>query len=185
MSFWWWQPLLPFCDAYVNAPAHVGGIATSNLQLLPHHNLFTRNDTNSSKTSGVYKLSNLYDYTNFFDKFSFVEVSASKPLLLNQDFSTMLTRAQSRIGTDQYTDVDPTHGFVLYQNRSEAERLGLVQTVGDVSVIMVDYATVVDNPRGYGRRSVRIESTAAYNHGLVIADFSHLPKSQCATWPAF
>lgn len=63
------------CDAYAYAPAHVGGIASSDLPLLPQRNLFTRNDTNSSKTPGVYKLSDLYDYTNFFDKFSFVEVS--------------------------------------------------------------------------------------------------------------
>lgn len=101
-----------------------------------------------------------------------------------QDLAAVLTRAQSRTGTDQYTDVDPTHGFVLYQNRSEAERIGLVQMVGDVAAIMVDYKTVIEDPLGYGRKSVRIESTATYNHGLVIADFSHLPKAQCGTWPA-
>lgn len=64
------------CDAYAYAPAHVGGIATNNLPILPQRDLFTRNDTNSSRVPGVYKLSDLYDYTNFFDKFSFVEVSA-------------------------------------------------------------------------------------------------------------
>lgn len=64
------------CDAYAHAPAHVGGmIATNNLPLLPHRDLFARNDTNSSRVPGVYKLSDLYDHTNFFDKFSFVEVS--------------------------------------------------------------------------------------------------------------
>lgn len=63
------------CDAYAHAPAHVGGIATNNLPLLPHRDLFARNDTNSSRVPGVYKLSDLYDYTNFFDKFHFVEVS--------------------------------------------------------------------------------------------------------------
>lgn len=96
----------------------------------------------------------------------------------------MLTRAQSRTGTDQYTDVDPTHGFVLYQNRSEAERFGLAQIVDDVAAITVDPITVIEDPLGYGRKSVRIESTATYNHGLIIADFSHLPKAQCGTWPA-
>lgn len=65
------------CDAYahMHAPTHVGGIATNSLPLLPQRALFGRNDTNSSRVPGVYKLSNLYDYTNFFDKFSFVEVS--------------------------------------------------------------------------------------------------------------
>lgn len=175
--------LAAFCDAYAYAPAHAGGIATNNLPLLPQRDLFTRNDTNSSRTPGVYKLSDLYDYTNFFDKFSFVEVSAPNRSS-RRESATVLTRAQSRIGTDQYTDVDPTHGFVLYQNRSEAERMGLVQMVGDVAAIMVDYTTVIEDPLGYGRKSVRIESTATYNHGLVITDFSHLPKAQCGTWPA-
>lgn len=63
------------CDASAHAPAHVDGLATNNLPFLTHRDLFTRNDTNSSKVAGVYKLSDLYDYTNFFDKFSFVEVS--------------------------------------------------------------------------------------------------------------
>lgn len=67
------------CDAYAHhAPAHVGGISTNNLPLLPRGDLFARNDTNSSRVPGVYKLSDLYDYTNFFDKFSFVEVSTRK-----------------------------------------------------------------------------------------------------------
>lgn len=66
------------CDAYARAPAHVGGIATNSLPLLPRGDLFARNDTNSSRVPGVYKLSDLYDYTNFFDKFSFVEVSTPK-----------------------------------------------------------------------------------------------------------
>jgi hypothetical protein len=173
-----------FCDAYAHAPARVDGFTTNNLPLLPHRNLFSRNDTNSSRVPGVYKLSDLYDYTNFFDKFSFVEVSTRKVLFQGQRNGNGSNSAQSRTGTDQYTDVDPTHGFVLYQNRSEAERMGLVQYVGDVAAIMVDYKTVIDDPLGYGRKSVRIESTAKYNHGLIIADFSHLPKAQCGIWPA-
>ena len=68
------------CDAYAYAPPHAGPIATNNLPLLPQRDLFARNDTNSSRTPGVYKLSDLYDYTNFFDKFSFVEVGAPAAL---------------------------------------------------------------------------------------------------------
>lgn len=71
--------LAGFCDASSpHTPAHVGGLATDNLPRFSHHGLFSRNDTNSSKTSGIYKLSDLYDYTNFFDKFTFVEVSMPK-----------------------------------------------------------------------------------------------------------
>lgn len=80
--------------------------------------------------------------------------------------------------------MDPTSGFVLYQNKSEAQRLGLVQTVGDVSIIRVDSDTVIADPTGYGRKSVRVESLNAYNHGLFIADFSHLPQQLCGIWPA-
>lgn len=175
-----------FGDAFAHTPAQVGVLATNNLPHLPHHGLFSRNDTNSSKTSGTYKLSDLYDYTNFFDKFTFVEVSKPKWLshALECELVVVLTHAQSRTGTDQYTDVDPTHGFVLYQNRSEAERMGLVQVVDDAVAIMADYKSLIDDPRGYGRKSVRIESTASYNHSLVIADFWHLPRVQCGTWPA-
>lgn len=72
------------CDAYAHAPAHVGGITTNNLPLLPRGDLFARNDTNSSRVPGVYKLSDLYDYTNFFDKFSFVEVSTRQTKTLEQ-----------------------------------------------------------------------------------------------------
>jgi hypothetical protein len=35
-----------------------------------------------------------------------------------------------------------------------------------------------------GRSSVRIESKAAYNHGLFIADIWHMPGGICGTWPA-
>ena len=69
------EALAASCDAYGHAPPHAGGIETNNLPLLMQRDLFARNDTNSSKIPGVYKLSDLYDYTNFFDKFSFVEVS--------------------------------------------------------------------------------------------------------------
>ncbi|ROV97376.1 hypothetical protein VMCG_06843 [Cytospora schulzeri] len=118
----------------------------------------------TSSVSGVYTLSDVYNYTNFFDKFEFFE---------------------STIDTNNYEDVDPSHGFVLYQNKSEATRLGLIQTVGDVSVIKPDTNTVITDPTGYGRKSVRLQSITRYNHGLIIADFSHLPQSICGSWPAF
>lgn len=44
--------------------------------------------------------------------------------------------------------------------------------------------TKVLNPNGVGRDSVRIQSKNAYNHGLVIADFAHIPGSNCGAWPA-
>lgn len=35
-----------------------------------------------------------------------------------------------------------------------------------------------------GRPSLRLHSKAEYNHGLFIADFLHMPPSQCGVWPA-
>lgn len=40
------------------------------------------------------------------------------------------------------------------------------------------------NPNGPGRNSVRLQSKKAYQHGLVIADFAHVPGSNCGSWPA-
>lgn len=37
---------------------------------------------------------------------------------------------------------------------------------------------------GEGRPSIRIESKESYNHGLFIADFAHMPPSDCGLWPA-
>lgn len=44
--------------------------------------------------------------------------------------------------------------------------------------------TSVLNPNGAGRKSVRIQSKRAYNQALVIADFAHVPGSNCGSWPA-
>lgn len=82
---------------------------------------------------------------------------------------------------------DPTHGFVDYQNGSEASRLGLVSTAAadGAARLGVDDATVLrGNLSGAGRRSVRLESVASYREGLIVADFSHLPQRRCGAWPA-
>ncbi|ROW10754.1 hypothetical protein VPNG_05049 [Cytospora leucostoma] len=123
-----------------------------------------RDIVNAGSDSGRYRLSDIYNSTNFFSKFDYWE---------------------SFTHTADYNEVDTTSGFVLYQNFSEAQRLGLIQTVGDVSVIRSDAETVIADPTGYGRKSVKIQSISAYNHGLFIIDFSHLPSLQCGTWPAF
>lgn len=80
---------------------------------------------------------------------------------------------------------DPTHGFVLYQNSSEARSLGLVQPLNNTLKLKVDDTTKIHgNLTGQGRRSVRLESVASYAEGLVVADFSHLPQPKCGAWPA-
>ncbi|RYP85609.1 hypothetical protein DL769_000950 [Monosporascus sp. CRB-8-3] len=105
----------------------------------------------------VYKVSEVYDSTNFFDKFDFIS-----------------TR-------------DPTGGYVQYQSRTEAEKLGLVAYDGGEMYIGVDHSSesVLDAAKDPGRKSVRLESKTVYNKGLVIAEFSYLPKPTCGSWPAF
>ncbi|RYP20445.1 hypothetical protein DL767_009448 [Monosporascus sp. MG133] len=110
-----------------------------------------------SSADKVYKVSEVYDSTNFFDKFDFIS-----------------TR-------------DPTGGYVQYQSRAEAEKLGLVAYDGAEMYIGVDHSpeSVLDAAKDPGRKSVRLESKTVYNKGLVIAEFSYLPKPTCGSWPAF
>lgn len=79
---------------------------------------------------------------------------------------------------------DPTHGFVNYVNQQQAQSQGLIQNWGNQVYIGVDHTTTL-NPNGPGRNSVRLQSNKAYNHGLIIADFAHIPGSDCGAWPAF
>ncbi|KAL5374001.1 hypothetical protein DPSP01_012305 [Paraphaeosphaeria sporulosa] len=79
---------------------------------------------------------------------------------------------------------DPTHGFVNYVNQATAQSKGLYRTQNNQVYIGVDSSTVL-NPNGVGRDSVRLQSNRAYTHGLVIADFAHVPGSNCGSWPAF
>ncbi|KAL2758658.1 glycoside hydrolase family 16 protein [Sodiomyces alcalophilus JCM 7366] len=122
----------------------------------PWHSLAT-------STTRRYTLKETYNYQNFFDKFNFFE---------------------SRYGTGNYNDVDPTWGYINYRNRADAEALGLIRTVGTDVYIGVDHTSVTQYP-GTGRSSVRLESKQTYNKGLFIARFSHLPKPVCGTWSAF
>jgi hypothetical protein len=47
----------------------------------------------------------------------------------------------------------------------------------------VDTRSTLD-PNGAGRKSVRVQSKNAYTRGLFIADFAHIPGSNCGAWPA-
>ncbi|KAF3004276.1 hypothetical protein E8E13_008397 [Curvularia kusanoi] len=80
---------------------------------------------------------------------------------------------------------DPTHGFVEYVNAQQAQQLGLLKTQGSQVYMGVDTTSTLDPNSSKGRKSVRIQSKRAYNQGLVIADFAHVPGSNCGSWPAF
>lgn len=78
-------------------------------------------------------------------------------------------------------EADPTRGYVSYVNRSTAKNTGLISASGGSVYLGVDNK----NPAwGSGRRSVRVTSNQAYNHGLVILDLAHMPGTVCGTWPA-
>ncbi|OAA62324.1 GPI anchored endo-1,3(4)-beta-glucanase [Cordyceps fumosorosea ARSEF 2679] len=80
---------------------------------------------------------------------------------------------------------DPSNGYVKYQSQTNAASEGLFAVDELTGVVRLG----VDDTNTYavssGRPSIRIESKLAYNHGLFIGDFLHMPPSQCGVWPAF
>ncbi|KAG6086238.1 hypothetical protein E4U15_000796 [Claviceps sp. LM218 group G6] len=88
-------------------------------------------------------------------------------------------------GFNWFDAPDPSHGFVAYQSRPNAEARGLYSVDESTGVVRlgVDHTNVL--PLTGGRPSIRLESKEAYTHGLFVADFLHMPPSQCGLWPAF
>ncbi|KAK0391161.1 hypothetical protein NLU13_0662 [Sarocladium strictum] len=88
-------------------------------------------------------------------------------------------------GFNWFNGKDLSNGFVSYQNRSDAEALGLYSLDETTQVVRLGVDANNTVPLDYGRPSIRLESKEAYDHGLFIADFLHMPPSQCGLWPAF
>jgi hypothetical protein len=80
-----------------------------------------------------------------------------------------------------FSDADPTHGFVQYQNLDNAIANQYVGYLNESVFLGVDYKNKDPN----GRASVRAESTVTFDKGLIIADIAHMPLNECGTWPAF
>jgi hypothetical protein len=80
-----------------------------------------------------------------------------------------------------FTDGDPTHGYVQYVGKSQAQSAGLINTNNNQIYMGVDHTTT--NPAN-GRQSVRLVTNAAFTHGLFIADIQHMPDA-CGAWPAW
>ncbi|KAM3437134.1 hypothetical protein NHJ13734_004781 [Beauveria thailandica] len=80
---------------------------------------------------------------------------------------------------------DPSNGYVRYQSQANAASQGLFAVDQDTGVVRigVDHTNTLDVSDG--RPSIRLESKEAYNQGLFVADFLHMPPSQCGVWPAF
>jgi hypothetical protein len=105
-----------------------------------------------------------------------------------------------------FTGSDPTNGQVKYLSRAEAQKKGLAYVQGDNrAVLRVDSWTnlplraprdscvvplkLAEVPTGlmpssFFYHSVRIVSMKTFHHGLVIADFDHMPFG-CSVWPSF
>uniref|UniRef100_A0AC34FV17 GH16 domain-containing protein n=1 Tax=Panagrolaimus sp. ES5 TaxID=591445 RepID=A0AC34FV17_9BILA len=72
---------------------------------------------------------------------------------------------------------DPTHGFVNYVNKENAQNMKLTGVR-----ISADSSNKVGDDKG--RPSIRIHSNDKYNEGLFIFDIDHMPTGP-GTWPAF
>ncbi|KAF2814434.1 uncharacterized protein BDZ99DRAFT_340877, partial [Mytilinidion resinicola] len=77
---------------------------------------------------------------------------------------------------------DPTSGFVKYVDETTAKADGLAKYQNNQVYLGVDTSS---KDASGGRDSVRLESKTAFNNGLLIGDFEHMPGGACGIWPAF
>jgi len=81
---------------------------------------------------------------------------------------------------------DPTHGPTLYVNKSVALAEQLLSTGSDWATIRPGSVTtkVVNGVSQTVRKSIRLESSRAWTHFLLVLKYHQLPAS-CGLWPAF
>lgn len=84
-----------------------------------------------------------------------------------------------------WDSADPTHGFVDYVSKSDAQKaqLSYVDSTTGRFVMRADDSTVLSAGSSTGRKSVRIHSKKLMGDGVLIAKVSKMPVG-CATWPA-
>ncbi|KAI0203770.1 hypothetical protein F4808DRAFT_476169 [Astrocystis sublimbata] len=84
-----------------------------------------------------------------------------------------------------FTGAEPNNGFVDYKSKEDAIASNLV-SVDEFNRVKLGVDSITTySTSDKGRPSVRLTSNDAFNYGLVIADFAHMPGSTCGTWPAF
>lgn len=83
---------------------------------------------------------------------------------------------------------DPTDGSVNYLSRESALASGLASIRNGRVYLGVDSTTIAPpregDPNVHARNSVRLESKATWNSGLMIADIQHMPGTACGVWPS-
>lgn len=127
-------------------------------------------------STAAYTVKKTWDASNFFDEFNFYSVSSPAYRLWDYHGKTHVLIPKQ--------DVDPTHGFVNYVNKHTALSAGLAKITNGKVRIGADSNSVLDPNSKRGRKSVRLESKAQFDHGLLIGDFDHLPGSACGIWPS-
>ncbi|CAJ0549326.1 Ff.00g029390.m01.CDS01 [Fusarium sp. VM40] len=88
-------------------------------------------------------------------------------------------------GFEFFNGTDPSNGFVQYQDLRGAWKYGLYSVDPFSENVRLRPDSINKFGLDEGRPSVRLESKESYQYGLFIADFQHMPISQCGTWPAF
>lgn len=82
------------------------------------------------------------------------------------------------------TWIRDTNSYFRYQSQEDAFDLGLYSVDPFSNAVRLGVDSSNTYAPGEGRPSIRLESKESYQHGLFIADFLHMPPSQCGTWPA-
>ncbi|KAG4418215.1 hypothetical protein IFR04_008657 [Cadophora malorum] len=74
--------------------------------------------------------------------------------------------------------------FMFENSFNESLSLGLMKIIGNQVYMSVDNTSIIPLT-STGRKSIWLESKDAFQHGLLIGDFEHMPGSDCGIWPAF
>ncbi|CEF85685.1 unnamed protein product [Fusarium graminearum] len=88
-------------------------------------------------------------------------------------------------GFEWFNGTDLSKGFVQYQDFTGAFKNGLYSVDPFSETVQLRPDSRHKYGLDEGRPSIRLESKESYQYGLFIADFQHMPISQCGTWPAF
>ncbi|KAI9666342.1 MAG: hypothetical protein M1821_004278 [Bathelium mastoideum] len=102
--------------------------------------------------------------------------------VLKEDF--LSNPSSSFDGFNFFNQEDPTAGTVEYVSEPVAALASLIGYNHDSFMVAVDAKTELGDSATAGRQSVRLEGKTNYNHGLLVADVTHMPAG-CGTWPAF